>query len=143
VQYAHGTTDLTAQGSVYFKLENQERYEVDEIQLFRPSVFGATPYDAWIASFGLLGTDAAFAYDVDEDGGRNGYEWATGTTPIDPFSIEPLSIKRSGPSAHVEFTRNLNATDVTIRLRGSDDVTGVGPECLRVYRNDEPEQLYE
>ena len=120
--YAHGITDLPAQGSVYFKLDNQESYEVDEIQLFRPSVFGATPYDAWIASFGLLGTDAAFAHDMDDDGGKNGYEWATGTIPIDPFSVQPLSIMQSAQSAHIEFTRNIDATDVTIRLRGSDDL---------------------
>jgi len=121
----HGITDLTDQGSVYFKLDNQQSLKVDEIELFRPSVIGTTPYDSWIASFGLLGPDAAFAFDVDEDGGKNGYEWATGTIPIDPFSLEPLSIQRSGQSANVEFTRNVNATDVTIRLRGSDDLNDV------------------
>jgi hypothetical protein len=122
VQYAHGITDLAAQGAVYFKIQNQESYKVDEIQLFRPSVIGATLYDSWIASFGVLGTDAAFAHDVDEDGGKNGYEWATGTIPIDPFSIKPLSIRRSGQTTHVEFTRNVDATDVTIRLRGTYDL---------------------
>jgi hypothetical protein len=125
-QYAHGITDLTAQGPVYFKIQNQESYEVDEIQLFRPSIYGATPYDSWIASFGLLGADAAFAHDMDGDGGENGYEWGTGTIPIDPFSIEPLSIKRSGPSFHLAFTRNVDATDVTLRLRGSDDLDDPG-----------------
>jgi hypothetical protein len=125
-QYDHGITDMAAQGSVHFKFENQESLQVDEIQLFRPAVIGTDPYETWIASFGVLGSDAAFGFDVDKDGGKNGYEWATGSIPIDPFSVRPLSIKRIGSSPVVGFSRNLDATDVTIRLRGSDDLNNAG-----------------
>ena len=79
------------------------------------------PYDAWADAFGLTGTNAAFGADRDGERALNGYEWATGTIPTNALSFTPLSITRTGQTAWVGFTRNTNATDVTVRLQRTDD----------------------
>jgi len=78
-----------------------------------------TPYEFWAISYGLSGTNALFDADSDGDGGKNGYEWATGTNPTNPASITMLGISSTNTDAVVSFTRNTNATDVAIELQRS------------------------
>jgi fibronectin-binding autotransporter adhesin len=40
-----------------------------------------SPYDTWIATFGLTGPNAAFDFDHDNDGIDNGLEWVLGGNP--------------------------------------------------------------
>jgi len=80
-------------------------------------------YEFWSDSFGLSDTNAFFDADPDGDGGKNGYEWATGTNPTNPASITPLEIGRTNADTIVSFTRNTNATDVVIYLQRSLDLT--------------------
>ncbi len=76
-------------------------------------------YEYWNDSYDLSGTNALFDADPDGDGGKNGYEWATGTIPTNPASITMLGIGSTNTDAVVSFTRNTNATDVAIELQRS------------------------
>ncbi len=77
----------------------------------------ALEFFGWGGYFGLSGADAGFESDPDTDGVKNGYEWATGTDPVNATSFAPLTIRASTGQAKVGFTRNTNATDVTIHLQ--------------------------
>ena len=77
----------------------------------------ALDFDRWITSYGLSGSGAAFDADVDADGVRNGYEWATGTNPTNAESFVPLTINSAGNEVMIHFPRNTNATDVTFLLQ--------------------------
>jgi microcystin-dependent protein len=77
----------------------------------------ALEFFGWGGYFGLSGADAGFESDPDSDGLKNGYEWATGTDPVNATSFAPLTIRASAGQARVGFTRNTNATDVTIHLQ--------------------------
>jgi len=78
-----------------------------------------TPFESWADGYDLSGGDALFDADPDNDGGKNGYEWATGTNPTNPASICMLGIGSTNTDAVVTFTRNTNATDVAIELQRS------------------------
>lgn len=79
-------------------------------------------YETWADAYDLAGPNALFDADPDGDGGKNGYEWATGTIPTNPASICMLGIHTTNTDAVVTFTRNTNATDVVIQLQRSLDL---------------------
>ncbi len=81
-----------------------------------------SPFELWTDSYDLNGTNALFDADPDSDGGKNGYEWATGTIPTNPASITMLGIGIVTSDAVVSFTRNTNATDMAIYLQRSLDL---------------------
>jgi hypothetical protein len=85
--------------------------------------FVPSPYDLWVSSFGLSGADALFDADPDEDGGRNGYEYGTGTIPTNTLSITPLSLTVTGQTVMIHFTRNTNAVDASLFLQRSADLS--------------------
>ena len=67
------------------------------------------PFAQWAASYSLSGTDAAFDFDADGDGGKNGYEWATGSVPNDINSIARLTIIKMNSDVVISFPRNTDA----------------------------------
>ncbi len=79
-------------------------------------------FDRWVTSFGLSGAPAAFSADADADGEANGYEWATGTTPINAASLAPLTITSTSSNVSIGFSRNTNATDVIFTLQRSTNL---------------------
>jgi hypothetical protein len=72
-------------------------------------------------------SDAATAADPDNDGLPNLLEYALGLDPMQPDGRAQLtpSVVRNGDADYFgcEFLRNANATDVTIRVESSDDLT--------------------
>jgi len=81
-----------------------------------------TPYEDWTTIHELSGTNADFTADPDGDGGLNGYEWATGSDPTNALSLVPLTMLVESNSPSLHFTRNTNATDVTIYVQQSTNL---------------------
>ena len=80
-----------------------------------------TPFEIWAMDQGLTpGVNDGFLDDPDGDLAFNLYEYGTGTTPTNPLSFTPLSISISGLTAHVTFTRNTDATELTLIVEDSD-----------------------
>ena len=80
-----------------------------------------TPFETWAIGQGLTpGVNDRFLDDPDGDLAFNLYEYGTGTTPTNALSFTPLSISISGQTAHVTFTRNIDATELTLILEDSD-----------------------
>jgi microcystin-dependent protein len=77
----------------------------------------ALDYQSWCDLLGIFGDAAAFAADADGDGVSNGFEWATGTGLTNAASFTPLTIAAVGDQARLRFSRNTNATDVSIHLQ--------------------------
>ena len=96
-------------------------------------------FDRWITSHGLSGFDAGFDGDADADGVKNGYEWATGTSPTNASSLNRLTIASAGEDVLVGFPRNTNATDVRLSLQRSSELsssnvwTGIASNHLGVW----------
>jgi microcystin-dependent protein len=74
-------------------------------------------FQSWSDVLGLAGTNALFDADADGDGAMNGFEWATGTELTNAASWAPLTIAAADEQAKIRFSRNTNATDVTIHLQ--------------------------
>jgi microcystin-dependent protein len=83
----------------------------------------ALDYQSWCDLLGIFGDSAAFDADADGDGASNGYEWATGTGLTNAASFTPLAIAAVGDQAGLRFSRNANATDVSIHLQRTVAVT--------------------
>jgi microcystin-dependent protein len=83
----------------------------------------ALDFDSWVTAFGLSGANAAFDADADGDGAANGFEWATGTSPTNSASFAGLNIASADDAVNLQFTRNTNATDVSLSLERTVDLT--------------------
>jgi hypothetical protein len=96
-------------------------------------------YDQWTHDAGLVGDDASFLDDPDGDGGKNGYEWATGSIPSNANSIVRLDIGSTNAHQQVLFTRNTDATELTLTVQCTTDLTdtnawtGVATNVLGVW----------
>ena len=82
----------------------------------------ALDFQSWSDLLGLIGTNALFDADPDGDGAVNGLEWATGTELTNAASFAPLTIAAVDEQARIRFSRNTNATDVTIQLQRTSAV---------------------
>ena len=95
-----------------------EQFVMIEAQL--PSHTHSVPaldFQSWCDLLGLAGTNALFDTDADGDGAVNGLEWATGTELTNAASFAPLTIAAVADQAKIRFSRNTNASDVTVHLQ--------------------------
>jgi microcystin-dependent protein len=76
----------------------------------------ALDFDRWVTAFGLSGANAAFDADPDGDSVKNGFEWASGTNPTNAQSFARLMIDSGTDVVNIKFSRNTNATDVSLFL---------------------------
>ena len=112
-------------------LSNDEVTQLFEVGLGDGFLDGCPPvFEKYIADQNLTGTNALFNADPDEDGAKNGYEWATGFIATNSASFPELEISITGNTPVVRFTRNPQATDVTIFLDvyvdGATNIVGDG-----------------
>ncbi len=85
----------------------------------------AAGYPAWqLAKFGADAGAAGSlpADDPDTDGCVNLLEYALNANPLRAFSFEPPSAVSDGATATFRFTRNVDATDLTLRVEATDDL---------------------
>jgi microcystin-dependent protein len=79
-------------------------------------------YQTWADLVGLTGDAALFEADADGDRAKNGLEWATGTELTNAASPAALTIAPVSTQVQIGFTRNTNATDITVRLQRTPQV---------------------
>jgi hypothetical protein len=86
-----------------------------------------TPIEQWrINHFGALAGDlsvAGHSVDYDRDGRRNLAEYAMGTHPARPDATLPWQVKRVSGRMAISFQHNRAATEVTLTVQGSDNLT--------------------
>jgi hypothetical protein len=80
-QVLSGATAWTATGDVWTKTVGSKNYSFDEATGVLTLSSGAGGFNAWAASKGLTGGDAAFDADPDHDGLGNGLEFVLGGEP--------------------------------------------------------------
>lgn len=104
----------------------------DATTSFPSSTLTAT--EQWrVEKFGAsAGTDSIAGATADPDGDSfiNRFEYGLGTAP-DVSSANPLQISTTGNRLTLSFTRNTDATDVTMTVQGADTLSGPWTDLAR------------
>lgn len=86
----------------------------------------ATQANNYIASFGLVGSDAVLTYDYDQDGLANLLEYALGLDPtiVSLSGLPTVSLKDYSGTIYLSmlFHRSSLATDLSYIVQGSSDL---------------------
>ncbi|WP_035615399.1 autotransporter-associated beta strand repeat-containing protein [Haloferula sp. BvORR071] len=132
-QVLSGTTPWTATGDVWSKTVGSKNYSFDEATGVLTLSSGGGGFDAWAASKGLTGADAAFGADPDHDGVDNGLEFVLGGEP-NPANAGSNSkallptVSQSGGNLIFSFKRkDLSESGVALSFQWSTDLSFTSP----------------
>ena len=131
-QVVSGATPWTAAGDVWTRTVGSKTYSFDETTGIL-TLTSAAGFDAWAASKGLTGGDAAFDADPDNDGLDNGLEFVLGgePNPANPGSNSAALLPTVSQSAGIlvfTFKReDLSETGVSLKFQWSTDLSFPSP----------------
>jgi fibronectin-binding autotransporter adhesin len=130
-QVVSGATVWTATGDQWTTTVGAKTYTFDETTGILTLTSGG--FDAWIASKGLTGPDAAFDADPDNDGLDNGLEFVLGGEPnpanqgSNSASLLPVVSQSSGDLIFTFKRKDLSESGVTLKFQWSADLTFPSP----------------
>lgn len=130
-QVVSGATAWTATGDVWTKTVGAKTYSFDEATGVLTLTGGG--FDAWIASKGLTGPDAAFDADPDNDGLDNGLEFVLGGEPnpanpgANSASLLPTLTLSGGNMIYTFKRKDISESGVALHFQWSTDLTFPSP----------------